>query len=232
MISTRDVIFDENTFFDGKIESDGQLRTEVDDLIAQIQLDPPQIKNEEILLETDDEFLSLGGSRDSDESYVDGDIEMFAEKEDDEDWEERFESFQRVRVGSAFHGTFETCRRQRKIHKRHLPPPPKTVKELENHPFRKEFEAAQSDHLRSHDKMKSWLEVDKTQAKGHQVLGCMWIFVYKTDKHGFLQKVKARLVVWGHQQAHNGLPTRATTLASTTFRTLMAITAKFDLETQ
>jgi len=44
-------------------------------------------------------------------------------------------------------------------------------------------------------------------------------------------------VVWGHQQAYNGLPTqitvtRATTLASTTFRTLMAITAKLDPETQ
>jgi transposase InsO family protein len=289
VISTRDVIFDENTFFDGKVESDGQLLATVDDLIARIQLDPSQIKNEEILLETDDEVLSLRSSCDSEGSDDDGDIEMFTEKEDDElftavqeglitpppsviedsafatyvpfqrvniddvsnhknddtggtgqndyhhgyeDWEDRFESFQRVRVGSAFHGTFESCRRQRKIHKRYLPPPPKTVKELENHPFRKEFEAAQSDHLRSHDKMKSWLEVDKTQAKGHQVLGCMWIFVYKTDKHGFLQKVKARLVVWGHQQAHNGLPTSATTLASTTFRTLMAITAKFDLETQ
>jgi hypothetical protein len=44
--------------------------------------------------------------------------------------------------------------------------------------------------------------------------------------------VPARVVVWGNHQAKNGLPTRATTLASTTFRTLMAITAKFDLETQ
>ena len=60
----------------------------------------------------------------------------------------------------------------------------------------------------------------------------MWVFVYKTDKHGFLQKCKARVVVWGNHQTQNGLPTRATTLASTTFRTLMAITAKFDLETQ
>jgi len=59
----------------------------------------------------------------------------------------------------------------------------------------------------------------------------MWVFVYKTDKHGFLQKCKARLVVCGNQQAPGDLPTRATTLASTTFRTLIAITAKFDLET-
>jgi hypothetical protein len=123
-------------------------------------LDPPQIKNEEILLETDDEVLSLGGSRDSDGSYDEGDIEMFTEKEDDElytavheglitpppsviedsafathfpfrgsniddvynhknndtgstgqndchhgyeDWEERFESFRRVRFGSTFY---------------------------------------------------------------------------------------------------------------------------------
>ena len=122
-------------------------------------MDPPQVKNDEILLETDDEVLSLGGSCDSDGSYDDGDIEMFTEKEDDElytavkeslitpppsiiedsafatyfpfrggniddvsyhknddtgsagqndchhgyeDWEEQFESFQRVRVGSAF----------------------------------------------------------------------------------------------------------------------------------
>ena len=106
------------------------------------------------------------------------------------------------------------------------------MKDLKDHPFRKEFEAAQRDHLQSHEKMRSFIEMEKSQAKGHQVLGCMWVFTYKTDKHGFLQKVKARVVVWGNHQAQNGLPTRATTLASTTFRTLMAITAKFDLETQ
>ena len=85
VISTRDVIFDENTFFDGKVESDGQLLATVDDLIARIQLDPLQIKNEEILLETDGEILNLEGTCDSEGSYDDdGDIEMFTEKEDDE----------------------------------------------------------------------------------------------------------------------------------------------------
>jgi Reverse transcriptase (RNA-dependent DNA polymerase) len=59
----------------------------------------------------------------------------------------------------------------------------------------------------------------------------MWVFVYKTDKHGFLQKCKTRLVVCGNQQAPEDLPTRATILTSIVFHALMAITAKFDLET-
>ena len=58
----------------------------------------------------------------------------------------------------------------------------------------------------------------------------MWVFVYKTDKHGFLVKCKARLVVCGNQQAKGDLPTRATTLASMSFRALMAIAAEYDLE--
>ena len=59
----------------------------------------------------------------------------------------------------------------------------------------------------------------------------MWIFVYKINKYDFLQKCKARLVVCGNQQAHEDLPTRATTLASIAFRALMNIIARFDLET-
>jgi hypothetical protein len=58
------------------------------------------------------------------------------------------------------------------------------------------------------------------------------VFKYKLDKHKNLQKYKARLVMCENQQAAGDLPTRATTLASTTFRTLMAITAHFNLETR
>jgi len=58
----------------------------------------------------------------------------------------------------------------------------------------------------------------------------MWVFIYKMDKHGFLQKCKAHLVVYGNQQAPGDLPTKATILASMTFQTLIAITTKFDLE--
>ncbi len=59
----------------------------------------------------------------------------------------------------------------------------------------------------------------------------MWVFIYKTDKHNFLQKCKARLIVCGNQQARGDLPIRVTTLASTAFWTLMVITVKFNLKT-
>jgi hypothetical protein len=58
------------------------------------------------------------------------------------------------------------------------------------------------------------------------------VFKYKLDKHRNLQKCKARLVVCGNQQAAGDLFIRATTLASTIFCTLIAITARFDLETR
>jgi hypothetical protein len=59
----------------------------------------------------------------------------------------------------------------------------------------------------------------------------MWVFTYKTDKHGMLQRYKAKLMVCGNQQELGDLPTKATTLAVTSFRTLMAVMAKFNLET-
>ena len=284
VISTRDVIFDEGTVFDGKkTHPSEQLIAQMDELVARVSLDASQAMNEKTL-EEDEEVLDpecVWQSDESDDDEVqrfdfnekddfklvraveeglitppisfgcdirqtpfsedqagmtaleDSNVELSGEEDDeDENWSARFESFRCVQICSSFQGTFEGQRRQRKIHKRNLPPPPKTARDLLNHPFRKEFEAAQREHLKSHENMRSFAEVDKSQVKGSQVLGCMWVFIYKTDKHGILQKFKARLVVWGNQQAKNGLPTRATTLASATFRTLMAIIAKYNLETQ
>src|SRR5438046_2348382 len=90
---------------------------------------------------------------------------------------------------------------------------------------------AQRDHLELHRQLQSFYELDRKHAKNQQVLHCMWVFVYKTDKHEFLQKCKARLVVCGNQQTLEDLLTRATTLTSMMFQALMTITAKFDLET-
>ena len=58
------------------------------------------------------------------------------------------------------------------------------------------------------------------------------MFSYKSNRHGFLTKFKARLCVQGDRQPRNKLNIYAATLARTTFRVLMAICAKFDLETR
>lgn len=63
------------------------------------------------------------------------------------------------------------------------------------------------------------------------MLECQWVFKYKTDKHGRLQKYKARLVVCGNQQKYHDLLTWVTTLAMTSLCVLLAVAAKFDLET-
>lgn len=59
----------------------------------------------------------------------------------------------------------------------------------------------------------------------------MWVYTYKFNKKGLLTTTKARLVVRRDQQVKvHGEDTYASTLAVRTFRTLIAIAARFDLE--
>jgi hypothetical protein len=119
------------------------------------------------------------------------------------------------------------------LHRREMPPLPRSHSELTNHPMGTLFEEAEAIHLHSHEEMKSWTEIPRydTRARGNQILDCMWVYVYKFDKHGRFQKCKARLVVRGDQQVKNiHEETYAATLAGRSFRTLMAIAARFDLE--
>ena len=119
------------------------------------------------------------------------------------------------------------------LHRRDIPPLPRSHADLANHPMGGLFEEAEVNHLHSHDEMKSWTEVPRgdSRACGKQVLDCMWVYVYKFDKHGRFQKCKARLVVRGDQQAKSiHEETYAATLAGRSFRTLMATAARFDLE--
>ncbi|KID82365.1 polyprotein [Metarhizium guizhouense ARSEF 977] len=141
----------------------------------------------------------------------------------------RFHEFHPIRVETAVHGAFNAGIKFR-AHKRDLPQPPKTRKDLADHPFRDQFIKAQQEHLASHEQMQSFVKVPWARAKGQRVLSCMWVFTYKTDRHGYLVRCKARLVVCGNQQEKGVLPTRATTLASMSFRALMAIAAEHDLE--
>ena len=121
----------------------------------------------------------------------------------------------------------------RRIHRRELPPEPRTHEDLDIHLLGDEFRKAEQDHLKSHIPMNSWTEISKfdPEVKGHQILDCMWVYVYKFDKHGRLAKCKARLVVRGDQQDKSKIgDTYAATLAARSFRVFMAIAARFDLE--
>ena len=81
--------------------------------------------------------------------------------------------------------------------------------------------------------MKSWSEIPLKRIKltGQQILDCMWVYTYKLDKHHRLLKCKARLVVRGDQQRNiTSQDTYAATLASRSFRMMMAIAAHYDIE--
>ena len=121
----------------------------------------------------------------------------------------------------------------KKPHRSLLPEPPTCRDKLEDHPLHHLWKEAERSHLQSHREMKSWSEVPTAPVKatGHQILDCMWVYTYKFDKHHRLQKCKARLVVRGDQQRHlTSQETYAATLAGRSFRMLMAIAARFDLE--
>lgn len=116
-----------------------------------------------------------------------------------------------------------------KLHCRQLPPLPKCWADLEHHQFGKQFKAAARDEVGSHWARGAFQRIPKDEATSRP-LPLTWVFTYKTDKHGFLTKFKARLCVRGDLQPYNDKETYAATLAGRTFRVLMAITAKFDLE--
>jgi inorganic triphosphatase YgiF len=82
VISTRDVIFDEETVFDGKkSHPNNQLIAHMDELVARISLESPQVKNEEIL-EVDEELLSLESTWESGDSNVEQNLPVSEEDED------------------------------------------------------------------------------------------------------------------------------------------------------
>ena len=71
--------------------------------------------------------------------------------------------------------------------------------------------------------------VPKEEASNEQILLLKWVFKYKLDSDGYLQKLKARLCVYRDLQITEE-ETYAATLAARIFRALMAIAAVFNLE--
>lgn len=121
--------------------------------------------------------------------------------------------------------------REQKPHQRNLPPEPRSYHELINHRFEQDFREAMEIEWTGINKRGTVQPIPQDQVTG-QVLPLTWVFKYKFDKHGYLQKFKARICVRGDLQLPGSKDTYAATLAGRSFRILMAITAKFDLETR
>ncbi|KJZ69618.1 hypothetical protein HIM_10981 [Hirsutella minnesotensis 3608] len=121
--------------------------------------------------------------------------------------------------------------REEKLHRRSLPPEPRTYKDLQDHRFGDDFKKAAEAEWQTLQARETFREVPRNQAHS-KPLPLTWVFKYKFDKHGFLTKFKARLCVRGDLQQLGDKDTYAATLAGRSFRILMAITAKFDLETR
>ncbi|KJZ69437.1 hypothetical protein HIM_11166 [Hirsutella minnesotensis 3608] len=121
--------------------------------------------------------------------------------------------------------------REHMMHRRNLPPEPRNYHELNGHQFEPQFRKAMESEWTNVNKRGTVQPISRDQVVG-QILPLTWVFKYKFNKYGYLQKFKARICVRGDLQPPDSKDTYAATLAGRSFRILMAITAKFDLETR
>ena len=120
-----------------------------------------------------------------------------------------------------------------RLHRDQLPPPPKSWREVKQHPQSVGFVAAAQTEFESLQRKGMFESTPLTpQIASQAVLPLLWVFTYKFDTDGYLLKHKARICVRGDLQSHSELQdTYAATLAAKVFRVLIAIIAFFDLET-
>lgn len=115
-----------------------------------------------------------------------------------------------------------------RIHRRNLPAEPQNWKALQKHPYKREFVQAAQQEWQAVRDMGTVQLIPREQATS-KPLPLTWVFKYKFDKHGFLTKFKARICVRGDQQPLSDKETYAATLASKSFRILIALAARWDL---
>ena len=147
-------------------------------------------------------------------------VSYFAYDEDHEDSEITL---------AAFSAGLSAPKPEIRMHRDDLPPPPDGWKEMVNHPYSEGFMAACALELETLKK-KGTFDVVPTPYKT-QILPLRWVFTYKFDSDGHLEKLKARICVRGDLQMISNEEKRAATLAARTARALFALVAAFDLDT-
>ena len=129
---------------------------------------------------------------------------------------------------AAFTAGIEYKKQESQLHRDNLPPPPKSWKKLQKHPYKEGFLAAAKKEYQDLERRNTWKLTPKPTGNT-QILPLKWVFTYKFDSDGFLLKYKARLCVRGDLQRSIHQDNAAATLAAKTFRALMAIIAAFGL---
>ncbi|RYO96289.1 hypothetical protein DL764_007496 [Monosporascus ibericus] len=117
-----------------------------------------------------------------------------------------------------------------KIHRGQLVKPPKLWKDLEKHPLGNAFKEDAKRKIEALIERGVWKEIPIAQAKS-TLIPLKWVFTYKFDKYGWLERCKSRICERGDlQEADWIISTYAATLAARSFRTAMAVAAESDLE--
>src|SRR5436853_1468638 len=135
----------------------------------------------------------------------------------------------------GYHALFNTAIRAggvtKPLHQDTLPPPPKSWKQMQKHPYAKEFKKVADKEFNALLNKGTFEYIDKSKVDKQEPLPLMWVFTYKFDQDGYLIKYKARLVARGDLQ-YTIEDTYAATLIAQIFRAIIAIIVAFDLETR
>ena len=226
VIRTRDVKFDEQSFYnpdeDTSAVSIQQLRTHAEEIRL------PEDDEESIAEST----IYVGGmpeSEDIPEDTTEADPPDTAPP-DTADPGEQLSTPDPSPSPDAYRSAFHAGTHHR-LHRRDLPPEPRNWKEAQSHQFRDQWMTAANIEWQAISTNGTCKSVPIDTVTG-QILPLAWVFRYKLDKHGFVIKFKARICVRGDLQAKNQLDTYAATLAGKSFRSIIAIAAKWDLQLQ
>ena len=117
-------------------------------------------------------------------------------------------------------------------HLNNLPSPPSNWRAMLRHPHVEGFMKAANAEYSALESRGTWEIIDQKNSQVIQPVPLKWVFTYKFNENGYLSKYKARLVVRGDLQEMSTQDVYAATLAFKVFRSLMALTAAFGLETR
>ncbi|KAI0994425.1 hypothetical protein K3495_g13757 [Podosphaera aphanis] len=223
VINTRDVLIDSGNLYDPhELDAIAIKEPGFEETVQALEWNLESAENNRHLNLNADDLTSL-------DIPIDLDKEQIISDNEDTSWRQFVElpqnslrqyllSFSTAKMGNGI-----------RHHRDNLPPQPKGWNQMLRHRFAAEFQAAAGKEYRTLESKGTWEHID--DIKNTNLIPLIWIFDYKFDVDGYLVKFKARLCARGDLQ-YTEDDTYAATLASQSFRAIMAVTAAYDLETR